>query len=322
MSKITLLDLEKISGVSKTTISRYLSGSRVSQAKVKKIEEAIAASGYIRNNFAQLLRTTQSNLIGVIVPDLDNPFFLKIIKRLEELASHRGKTLIIKTTQRSVELELKSIDFIRGFMVEALFLCRSELTDYQLSQLKIEIPVFSLDKEFNNVYSIISNNYQSSFDLTTHLLENCDRNLLFFSRLYESNSVHERIRGFRDACSEKRKIPYEFKYNVDLPINFDALLETVKSKAICGIICRNDNEAVKVQSYFNDMFSRKLINRIKVCGFDNITLSKHVIPTLTTVDQEIEEMCDIAFHLFINKDFFNPRTIIHEAKLLIRDSTR
>ena len=142
MSKITLLDLEKISGISKTTISRHLSGSRVSQAKVKRIEDSIASSGYIRNNFAQLLRSNQSNLIGVIVPDLDNPFFLKIIKRLEELASSKGKTLIIKTTQRSVELELKSIDFIRGFMVEALFLCRSELYDFQLQQMKIKIPIF------------------------------------------------------------------------------------------------------------------------------------------------------------------------------------
>lgn len=322
MSKITLLDLEKNSGVSKTTISRYLSGSRVSQSKVKKIEEAIAASGYIRNNFAQFLRTTQSNLIGVIVPDLDNPFFLKIIKRLEVLASQKGKTLIIKTTQRSVEVELKSIDFIRGFMVEALFLCRSELTDYQLNMLKIEIPVISLDKEFETIYSIISNNYQSSYDLTKHLLEHCEQNLLFFSRLHESNSVHERIRGFRDACVEKRKTPYEFKYNIDLPIDFKALLETVRSKSISGIVCRNDNEAVKVQSYFNDLFSKKLLNRIKVCGFDNITLSRYVIPTLTTVDQEIEEMCDIAFNLFDKKDFFNPRTIVHEAKLLIRDSTR
>ena len=321
MSKITLLDLEKISGISKTTISRYLSGTRVSQSKVERIEEAIAASGYIRNNFAQLLRTNHSNLIGVIVPDLDNPFFLKIIKRLEELASSKGKTLIIKTTQRSVELELKSIDFIRGFMVETLFLCRSELSDFQLQQMKIEIPIFSIDKVFTGVYSIISNNYQSSYAITDLLLDNCNKNILFFSRLHESSSVIERINGFRDACTKRRKIPYEFKYNADLQIDFEKLMDIVKTKSIEGIICRNDNEAVKVQSYFNDKADKKLVNRIKICGFDNINLSRHVIPTLTTVDQKIEEMCDIAFNLFIQKDFASPHTIIHEAELLIRDST-
>ena len=322
MSKITLLDLEKISGISKTTISRHLSGSRVSQAKVKRIEDSIASSGYIRNNFAQLLRSNQSNLIGVIVPDLDNPFFLKIIKRLEELASSKGKTLIIKTTQRSVELELKSIDFIRGFMVEALFLCRSELSDFQLQQMKIKIPIFSIDKVFTGVYSIISNNYQSSYVLTDHLLDNCCKNVLFFSRLHESSSVIERINGFRDACTKRRKIPYEFKYNVDLQIDFEKLMDIVKSKSIEGIICRNDNEAVKVQSYFNDKVGKKSLDRIKICGFDNINLSRHVIPTLTTVDQKIEEMCDLAFNLFIQNDLTSPYTIVHEAELLIRDSTR
>lgn len=321
-NKVTLLDLERDSGVSKTTISRYLSGAKVSLVKAKMIENAIASSGYIRNNFAQLLRTSQSNLLGVIVPDLDNPFFLKIIKRLEELASINGKTLIIKTTQRSVELEIKAIEFIRGFMVEGLFLCRSELSELQLNQMKIEIPTISIDKEFSGVCSVISNNYQSSYDLTMHLLNRCDDNLLFFSRLHESSSVHERIRGFRDACSLRNKIPYEFKYNVDLPIDFEKLSNLVNNKSICGIICRNDNEAVKVQSFFNDLANKNFGRQIKVCGFDNIALSKHVIPKLTTVDQKIEEMCDIAYRFFITKESAEARIVVHEAELIIRDSTR
>lgn len=319
--KITLLDLERISGVSKTTVSRYLSGERVKQDKAEKIELAIKESGYIRNNFAQLLRSSQSNLIGVIIPDLDNPFFLKIIKRLDRLASEQKKTLLIKTTNRSVETELKMIEFIRGFLVESIFLCRSELSENQIKELKFTIPVISLDKEFDVIDSVVSNNYQSAFDLSVHLI-NQSSQVMFFSRLVESNSVHKRIQGFKDACDTYNKKPFEFKYNVNLPIDFNKLFNFVIENEIDGIICRNDNEAVKVLSYFNQKPSLSEIYKVKVCGFDNISLSEHVLPRLTTVDQKVEEMCDIAYELSLKQENNEPHIIVHEAEIIIRDSTR
>lgn len=320
-TKVTILDLEKESGVSKTTISRYLRGMIVSQDKARRIEKAIAECGFIRNNFAQLLRSSESNLIAVLIPDMDNPFFLKIIKRLEELALTKGKTLIIKTTQRSKATELKTIEFVRGFLVEALFLCRSELDEDTLDALKLDIPVISLDREFKNITSIVSNNYASAYDLSRHLIEHADQNVMFFSRLHESDSVHERIRGFLDACKDTDKHGYHYKYDIDLAINFYDIYDFVVKNEIDGIICRNDNEAVKILAFFNDMTSKGKIRPIKVAGFDNIALSKFMIPKLTTVDQKVEEMCDIAFDLFVKNDCSPPRTIIHEAELIIREST-
>lgn len=321
-AKVTILDLEITSGISKTTISRYLSGGNVSIDKAKKIEAAIAERGYIRNNFAQLLRSSQSNLLAVLIPDLDNPFFLKIIKRLEELAQQQGKTLIIKTTKRSKEVELKTIEFVRGFLVEAIFLCRSELDDDLLSSLKLDIPVFSLDKELKSVYSIVSDNYRSSHSLTLHLLEHTSRKLAFFSRLIESTSVHQRINGFLDACHESCRPSLQYKYEFDNGIDFNDLLTFVKVNDVEGIICRNDNEAVKIISFLKDKADQKEILPLKICGFDNIALSNHLIPKLTTVDQKIEEMCDIAYELFTQHTQDKPVTIVHEAELIIRESSQ
>jgi len=320
-TKVTILDLEEKSGVSKTTISRYLRGMIVSQDKAMRIEKAIAECGFIRNNFAQLLRTSESNLIAVLIPDLDNPFFLKIIKRLEELALKKGKTLIIKTTQRSKTTELKTIEFVRGFLVEALFLCRSELDDATIDSLKLDIPVISLDHGFKNITSIVSNNFASAYDLSRHLINHVSKEVMFFSRLHESDSVHERIRGFQEACKDTQKTGFLYKYDIELPINFYDIFDFVVKNKIEGIICRNDNEAVKILAFFNDMTNKGKIGPIKVAGFDNIALSRFMIPKLTTVDQKVEEMCDIAFDLFIQNDCSPPRTIIHEAELIIREST-
>ncbi len=323
MSKqVTILDLEKKSGISKTTISRYLHGVKVSEDKSRRIEEAIAECGYIRNNFAQLLRSSQSNLIAVLIPDLDNPFFLKIIKRLEELAAEQNKTLIIKTTKRSMLTELKTISFVRGFMVEALFLCRSELDDETLESLKIEIPTISLDREFKSITSIVSNNHQSGYDLSMHLLGHIKNGeVMFFSRMQESSSVHERIEGFTEACQKHDKIAYQYKYDVDKGIDFDDLFTFVKKYNIEGIVCRNDNEAVKLLAFLSDKANHNEIPKIKICGFDNIGLSRHMIPKLTTVDQKIEDMCDIAFEHFMNNTCTPARIIVQEAELIIREST-
>jgi DNA-binding LacI/PurR family transcriptional regulator len=320
-AKFTLLDLEKESGISKTTISRYLSGGNVSSDKVLKIEKAISDLGYIRNNFAQLLRTSQTNLIAVLIPDLDNPFFLKIIKRLEELAQQQGKTLIIKTTGRSREIELKTIEFVRGFRVEAIFLCRSELDDEVLASLKLDIPIFSLDREFKSVYSIVSDNYKSSYTLTKHLLEHTQRKLMFFSRQLESSSVIQRIHGFIDACQESHRPSLEYRYDLNRGIDFNDLLSFIKNNDIEGVICRNDNEAVKIIWFLNEKTSQNEILQVKICGFDNIALSNHTIPKLTTVDQKIEEMCDIAYDLFTKQVKDEPLTIVHSAEMIIRESS-
>jgi DNA-binding LacI/PurR family transcriptional regulator len=320
-SNITILDLAKVSGISKSTISRYLRGDSVSEKRSKIIEEAITKTGYIRNNYAQLLRTSKSNFIGVLVPDLDNPFFLTIVKRLDELAYKQGKTLIIKTTQSQLDRELEAISFIRGFRVEAIFLCRSEMDEENLNELNIAIPVISIDKLFNNIISIVSNNKNNGYILSKHMFNSVEENVMFFSRQKESNSVLDRIIGYHNYCQEYDKTYLSYRYNRPTGVNFEDLRDYVSRNDVEAIIARNDNEAIKIQSYFNDLFYKGRFRKVKVAGFDNIRLSKNILPRLTTIDQNIEEMCDLAYEKFEHYEDVEIRTYIHDSELIIREST-
>ncbi|MBI9010301.1 MAG: LacI family DNA-binding transcriptional regulator [Tenericutes bacterium] len=320
-SNITILDLAKFSGISKSTISRYLRGDSVSRMKAEIIEEAIKKTGYIRNNYAQLLRTSKSNFLGVLIPDLDNPFFLTIVKRLDELAYREGKTLIIKTTQSELKRELEAISFIRGFRVEAIFLCRSEMSEIDLEKLNITIPVISIDKLFNNVISIVSNNNKNGYILSKHVFSNVENNVMFFSRQKESNSVLDRIVGYSNYCEEHNKTYLSYRYNRPAGVNFEDLRDYVYRNEVDAIIARNDNEAIKIQSYFNDLFYKGIFKKIKVAGFDNIRLSKNILPRLTTIDQNIEEMCDLAYEKFVTYENVEVRTYIQDSELIIREST-
>ncbi len=320
-SNVTILDLAKVSGISKSTISRYLRGESVSEKKGKIIEEAMKKTGYVRNNYAQLLRTSKSNFIGLIVPDFDNPFFLTIIKRLDELAFKEGKTLIIKTSHSKYEQELESIEFIRGFRVEALFLCRSEVPENKLLDLGIKIPVISIDRKFDNFISVVSNNLNNGYILSQHVFQNVKDNVMFFSRLKESDSVIDRTTGYEAVCLEYKKQILNYKYDKEKGVNFEDLKQYVIDNNVEAIIARNDNEAIKIQSYFNDLYYKKQLRRIKVAGFDNIRLSKNILPRLTTIDQKIIDMCNIAYDKYSNYDQSFIKTYVSNSELIVREST-
>lgn len=320
--KVTILDLAKESGISKSTISRYLRGKNVSEEKRDKIEKAIKKCGYIRNNVAQLLRTSKSNLIGVLIPDLDNPFFTKIVKSIDELAQERNMTLIVKTFKGSRESEIRNILFVLGFMVEALFICRSQLDDETIQSLNIKIPVISLDKEFKVINSVVSNNFENGYLVTKHLYENVERNVMFFLRTNDSASIQQRLKGYEKYCDENDKKKFTYNYNRELGIDYDDLVRYINENDIEGIVCRNDNDAIKVLTNLVHLFFKGKIRRIKMCGFDNINLSNTIVPRLTTIDQKIDKMCEKAFDIFLNYEkYLEPKVYVHESELIIRESS-
>ncbi len=321
MRNITILDLEKVSGISKSTISRYLRGEGVSKEKSKIIENTILKTGYVKNNFAQLLRTSKSNLIGVLVPDLDNPFFLTIIKRLDQLAYADGKSLIIKTTHSDYDRELTALSFLRGFRVDGIFFCRSELDDRKIEELKITIPIISIDKKFGIMKSVVSKNVTNGYTLTKHVFENTSENVMFFSRNKESSSVKERITGYEQSCKEMNKGIFNYTYNRKNGVNFDRLCKYILDNNIGAIISRNDNEAIKLQSFLNNLYYNDKFKRIRFAGFDNIRLSKHILPKLTTIDQNIESMCNIAYEILNNIEDYNENIYFQESEMFIREST-
>ncbi len=317
---VTILDVAEQSGISKSTISRYLRGETVSPEKAAMIESALRTSGYVRNNFAQYMRTKKTDLIGIVVPDLDNPFFTKIIKRLEEIAFDNGQSLIIKTSSRSLDREKAAIQYIRGFRVDALFLCRSQLDDHDIASLDLDIPVVSIDKSYSTIHSVVSNNYDNGYQLTMHLIQQTKAPIGFFLRIDESESVLERLRGYEVAMQEAKRTPHIYTYEVNRGIHGANFIEFIQTHQIQGLICRNDNDAVKVMSIVKDPVTRGQIRPLLIAGFDNISISSQITPELTTIDQHIEAMCDTAYELF-QRGVTKAVHRVHPSELIIREST-
>lgn len=318
--KVTIIDLANASGVSKSTISRYLQGISTSPDKEAKIENAIEELNYVRNSFARHLRNQEPNLIGVLVPDLDNPFFLKIIKKLDELAEAQGYSLIVKTTRSDLEHEKKALRFIQGYLIRRIIVCRSELDETDVSKLAENTTLVSIDRPYESIHSVVSDNYQNGYLMASHLAESEPGNLMFFARKQENISVLERIRGFKDRLKELGRNPYEYRYGSKYTVDLNRLTEYVSQNNIRGIISRNDNDALKIMTYLNELSNRGQIGKIRMAGFDNIDLSSRIVPRLTTIDQQINSMCECAFNCVMEDDL-TVQNVIQTGELIIREST-
>ena len=318
--KVTIIDLAEASGVSKSTISRYLQGISTSPDKEAKIEKSIQELQYVRNSFARHLRNQEPNLIGVIVPDLDNPFFLKIIKKLDQLAEAQGSSLIVKTTKSDVETEKKAFRFIQGYLIRKIIVCRSELDEEAITQMAQANNVVSIDRPYDNVHSVVSDNYKSGYLMASHLADVEPGPLMFFARRKENISVLERIQGFKDRLKELNREAFEYRYGSKYTVDLKRLSQYVMDHGIRGIISRNDNDALKIVTYLNDLSNQGQIGKIRMAGFDNIDLSSRIVPRLTTIDQQIETMCECAFECVMD-DSKPLQQIVQAGELIIREST-
>lgn len=318
--KVTIIDLAKASGVSKSTISRYLQGISTSPDKEIKIEKAIQELNYVRNSFARHLRNQEPNLIGVLVPDLDNPFFLKIIKQLDELAEKKGYSLIVKTTKSDLESEKKALRFIQGYLIRRIIICRSEMDESDVASLSNTHTFVSIDRPYKAIHSVVSDNYQNGYLMASHLADVESGNLMFFARKRENVSVLERIRGFKDRLNELGRTPYEYNYGSKYTVDLKRLTDYVSTHDIRGIISRNDNEALKIMTYLNDLSNQGQLRKIRMAGFDNIDLSSRIVPRLTTIDQQIDTMCECAFECVMANEL-PTQHVIQTGELIIREST-
>ncbi len=316
MKSVTILDIAEATGISKSTISRYLSNGKVSRNTAIIIENKIQELGYIRNSFAEILRTSKSNLIGVIVPDLRNPFFTSIVYEIEKMASSKGSTVIIKSSGGDQSKELETIKYMSGFLVDAVVLCRSNIEYDVLKQYTSKIKFISIDSSIEGIDCVLSDNSKNGYLLTNHLIENTDGNVLFFRRSDERKSVIDRQAGFIQSCTENSITPLVYSYTNNENVDFVDLKKFIEDNNIKGIVCRNDNEAVKLMTNLRDT-----IVPLKYCGFDNIKLSRLVYPQLTTVDQDIHKMCKTVFDI-VDSNLKDTKEYVIDSKIIFRESSK
>ena len=333
MRKTTLADIAKAVEVSKTTVSIVLNNKdgNISKETREKILNKAKELNYVPNFLAKSLTTNKSYSIGVIVPDIQNPFFSEIAKAIENIAEKSGYSMILCNTFNSKEKEEKYINLLMSKSIDGIIIAPvSEKID-GLKKLEANgIPFVLVDrliKNYENVNGVFCNN-KEGIKIGVHFLyKNNKRNIAFIIGNSNLETSKERLIGFNEKMEELNIL------NKDLIIHEEYSMEggfsateklMIKEKNIDAIFYSSDVMAIGGMKYLLRN-GYKIPEDISILGFDNINISSFIEPELTTVAQPIWEMGEESIKLLfklINKEEVLNKTVELEAYLIERGTIK
>ena len=334
---VTIIDIAKKSNVSHSTVSRALNGSTlISQSTTERIRQIASEMGYFHSSAARSLKTNRTQALGVIVSNIDDPFFGEILQGIEEIAQNKGYSLFMAASQRDPEREQHIVQAMREHRVDGVIICSASFSTSQSNQFsKYGIPIVVVNNQAaeDYRYSIYHDDVDGSRQVTRHIIELGHQRIAYLGNSSSGRTNIDRINGFeRELSLAGLKIPSEYKY--DVPGGGpDNGLEGAKyflslNRRPTAIVCYNDMIATGVLKGLNAEHIR-VPEEISVTGFDNIIFSAFTNPPLTTFDQPKRFIGSEAARLVL--DLLN--TPIHEdsprqpivqkikGNLLIRQST-
>ncbi|WP_413736123.1 LacI family DNA-binding transcriptional regulator [Sodalis sp. RH21] len=204
--RVVLSDVASLAGLSKATVSRYLNNSIVlPHATVQRIEDAIAQLDYRANSLARRLSKGGSETLGLVLPDITNPFFAELADAAEEAASEHRYSLVLCITRNNPDKERQFIRWLDTCQVDGLLfttnrpdhgLLREELIGHQ------RIVLIDEDIPGSDVPKVFVDNVQGGILATRHLIAAGHRRIAFVGGPDALMSVRERHEGFRLAMAE------------------------------------------------------------------------------------------------------------------------
>lgn len=318
----TIKDVAKEAGVSVATVSRAMNSSGyVHEDTLKKINRAIETLKYKPNETARTLYKKQSKIIGLLLPDISNPFFTVVARGVEDAALERGFHVVIGNSDQNLDKERQYIDTFRlhncvGLISSAL-VWEDALQYIQSSQMLHVM----LDRIGETEYSVEADHYKGGVLQAECLLDNGCKNILVINGNMKFSSFKHRLEGAIHTLEESGAVFETLELNSEGVGH--ALLEQIKHKAYDGIICYNDLIAIQVMGLLQHN-GVNVPGDVQVVGYDDIQISASYFPSLTTVRQPSYLLGRLACEQLI--DLLNGKQVKKEIKidvsLVERKSTR
>ena len=311
MKGIKLKDIAERFNVSVSTVSKATAGySDIRNETKKKILEYVKKVNFRPNSIASSLKTKKTKTIGIVIPDMQNLFFTKILQSIVNSAISEGYRSILTCSNESYEREVECVDELINNNVEAIFIALSDkTTEYShLQRVKdSEIILIQFDKISKIIPSstVTTNNIESAFEITERLIKSGRRKIAHLRGGYISQVSIDRFIGYQRAL-EKHKIEFDknlvmiseqrsfeeamlkVQEMIDKAIDFDAVF-AIDDKTAMGIIkCLSLNKI-------------KIPDQVAVVGFSNAAYSKYLSPSLSSIDQSSEQFGTEMMRLFIEE---------------------
>ncbi len=212
---VTLNDIAERAGVSTSTVSRVLNDKaekyRIGVETKARVLDAAKELNYRPNQVARGLRLSKTNTVGIIAPDVSNPFFAYIIKRVQNLAHNLGYSVVVCNTDENLEQEVEHVNVLYRNRVDGLIAMPvGQEYDHYVEWFNKGRPLVLLDRCFDtfDASSVVVDNYAGSSEAVEHLIENDHGRIAIIQGLPGTYTNNERLRGYRDTL-EKNGLPFD-----------------------------------------------------------------------------------------------------------------
>lgn len=343
---ITIKEIAAEAKVSIATVSMVLNkkDKKISEATREKILYIAQKYNYTPNTMARSLITKQTRTIGLVIPDIVNPFFPEIARGVEDKASEFGYSVIYCNTDDKIKREDKYIKVLTEKMVDGIIFAHSSDRQMGFDSLdKCKVPIILIDRDYDNrnvIGRVIVENKEGAYMATSYLLDRGYKNIAYIAGSITTATAIGRLEGYNQALADRNitvknsfiKVgEYKMQWGIEA---VEQLLN--ENEPIDGIFCGNDLIAIGAIKKLKER-GLNVPGDVGIVGFDDIYLASLVEPPLTTIKQPNYEMGYKAAELLIKniekmrldrikyenkEDLVQENTLLLPTELIVRKSTK
>lgn len=326
-NQITIKDIARILGISASTVSRALKDHPDINIDTKKaVNELAGKLKYHPNAIALSLKSSRSNTIGVIIPEIVHYFFSSVISGIEDVASQKGFTVIICQSNESYDREVANARTLLSHRVDGVLVSISKEThtfDHLLELQEGGIPIVFFDRIAPeiNADQVIIDDLEASYKATRHLIEVGRTRIAHFAGPQNLIIGRDRLQGYLNALTEAG-LPIDNRLIVEADTYEkarNAVITMIEGGNVPdGIFAVNDLTAIGAMQTIQKK-GYKIPDDISIVGFSDGRFSGITDPNLTSVDQHGYEMGTTAAEMLFHRILSNETEYIPEVKVLNAD---
>jgi len=335
---VTIKDIAKAAGISHATVSRALHNHpAISKETVERVQQLAREMGYIPSQAARSLKTRHSHALGVIVSNIDDPFWGEVLYSIDEVCRAANYSLFIMTTHRDKEREKEVVQTLVQRGVDGVILCAPQFSEKQSQLIKsYGLPMVIVNNEgsVDSPYLVFNDDINGIRLAARHLIELGHRRIAFLGNAVGGRTTAEREKGFRQELRDRGVAVLEeyirLTESETLAAGFNGARELLAiDPRPTAIVCYNDVLAIGVYSAVTQAGLR-IPDDISITGFDDISVAAYLVPPLTTIRQHKAELGSVAANMMLEVlarkeegiEDLEPRRVNLPNELLVRASTK
>jgi DNA-binding LacI/PurR family transcriptional regulator len=327
MKRTTSVDVARAAGVAQSTVSRALTDDkRISEETKKKIRKAAKRLGYRPNEIARSLQTKKTNMVGLIMADISNPFYPTVLEMYTQKLHAMGKQLMLLSVPAGFAVDDVLPSMLR-YQIDGLIVTSAVLSSRMREMLldqKTRVVLFNRYLDDLSLNSVCCENRSAAVDVASRLIQAGHKKLATIGGHPDTSTHRERFSSFQEEVRRhgRELVGEEFGGNT-YGGGYQAAMRLLSGKVRPdAIFCIADVMAFGALDAARFGLGLQVPRDVSIVGFDDIPASAWPAYNLTTVRQPIEAMVSRSLSLLFEPEDFPPMAVRVPGELVIRGSAR